>query len=111
MKYIIDVMNDENDDFEKKADNVADFQVFDKNGSNISTESYATLFLSKNALLGLGTELIRLAHDFHEGKHSHIEPTTEDMMIQRMGIFFTPDSSKLILGCGEMKKIDDYFDK
>ncbi|MBH5317318.1 hypothetical protein I6N90_05765 [Paenibacillus sp. GSMTC-2017] len=82
MKYVIDIANEECDDFEKQANNVGVLQVFDNNGDEITRSSYVSLFLSKNALLGLGTELIRLAHNYKEGKHYHIEPVNNEMMTQ-----------------------------
>jgi len=109
VKYVIDIKNDEHDEFESKADNVAVLQVFDNEGNEITKQSKVSLFLSENALLGLGTELIRLAHNYKEGKHYHIEPASEDMMVQTLGVFLTPDSSELIVGCSDEDVIDEYF--
>lgn len=111
MKYVIDIENDENDDFEKQANNVGVLQIYDDKGNNITESSKASLFLSKNALLGLGTELIRLAHNYQEGRHYHIEPANEEMMVQTLGIFLTPESSELIVGCSEEDVIDKYFEE
>lgn len=109
MKYVIDIENDDNDKFESKADNVGVLQVFDNKGNDITKQSRVTLFLSRNALLGLGTELVRLAHNYKEGKHYHIEPANKDMMVQTLGIFLTPESSELIVGCSDEDVIDEYF--
>ncbi|EIT86170.1 hypothetical protein A374_06211 [Fictibacillus macauensis ZFHKF-1] len=109
MNYLIDLENDENDDFERLADNVGVLQVFDSNGNEITKSSKVSLFLSKNALIGLGTELIRLAHNYKEGKHHHIDPASKEMMVQTLGVFLTPDSCELIVGCSDEKVIDDYF--
>lgn len=110
MKHEVDIYNDDNDEFENKADNVVVLQVRDTNGNDITSKSKVQLFLSKNALLGLGTELIRLAYNYKEGKHYHVEPTKEDMMVQRMGIFLTPQSGELIISCSDNKAIDEYFE-
>lgn len=109
MKYLIDIENDENDDFERLADNVGVLQVFDSNGNEITKSSKVSLFLSKNALIGLGTELIRLAHNFKEGRHYHIEPASNEMTVQTLGVFLTPDSCEFIVGCSDEKVIDEYF--
>jgi hypothetical protein len=109
MKYIIDIDNDEHDEFEVNADNVVVVEVFDNNGHKVTFESKVQIYLSKNALLGLGTELIRLAHKYIEGKHYHITPADKDMLCQRLGIFLTPDSSELIITCSDNKKIDEYI--
>lgn len=66
MKYEVDINNDDNDVFENKADNVGMLQVFDNEGKEITEQSTVSLSLSKNALLGLGTELIRMAHNYKE---------------------------------------------
>ncbi len=109
MKYEIDIQNDENDKFERNADNVGIVQIHDKEGNDITSKATVQLFLSKNALLGLGTELIRLAHSYSDTKHIHIEPAQTNNMVQRMGIFLTPDSAELTIFCNDNKVIDDYF--
>ena len=109
MEYRIDIENDNEDVFEVKADNVAEIRVVNKEGRDISNEVVVNLFLSQNGLLGLGTELIRLAHKFKEGKHMHLEPSEEEMQVQRMGLFLTPNSCQLTILCGEGKTIDSYF--
>ena len=111
MKYEIDIQNDENDKFENNGDNVGIVQVHDKEENDITSKANVQLFLSRNALLGLGTELIRLAHSYRQTKHIHIEPAQADMMVQRMGIFLTPDSAELTILCNDSKVIDDYFEQ
>ena len=66
------------------------FNIFNTQGDDISDQiRYVTIFLSKNALLGLGTELIRLAHNFEEGKKVRIIPASKEKGAeQSMGIFF-----------------------
>lgn len=109
MNYIIDIDNDENDEFELDSNNVGIVNVYDKNGYKITSDTKVQIFLSKNALLGLGTELIRLAHHFKEGKHYHITPADNETLCQRLGIFLAPDSSELIISCSDNKKIDEYI--
>jgi len=110
VKYLIDIENDENDDFERLADNVCVLQVFDSIGNEITKSSKVSLFLSKNALIGLGTELIRLAHNYKEGRHYHLEPASKELTVQTLGVFLTPDSCELIVGCSDEKNIDEYFE-
>lgn len=110
MTYEVDINNGDNDVFENKADNVGMLQVFDNEGKEITEQSTVSLSLSKNALLGLGTELIRMAHNYKEGKHYHVEPATKDLMVQTLGFFLTPDSSELIVGCSDEGVIDTYFE-
>lgn len=110
MKYEVDILNDENDEFEENADNVVVVKVYNDLGKDITSKANVQLYLSKNALLGLGTELIRLAHNYKETKHVHIEPTEKDMQVQRMGIFLTPDSAEITLICNDNDVIDRYFE-
>ena len=70
------------------------------------------IFLSKNAMLGLGTELIRLAHNFEEGKEIHIVPASKEKGAeQSMGIFLTPDSCELIIKCEHFEPIEKYLEE
>lgn len=109
MEYIINLSDDSNDKFEENADNVATFKVFNKDGEDISKKVSISMFLSPNGMLGLGTELIRLAYQSEVGKHIHLEPTEKDMQMQRMGVFLTPDSCKTTICCDDNKVIDEYF--
>lgn len=54
---------------------------------DISHEASIEIYLSQNAMLGLGTELIRLAHTFYTGKHVHLEPCDKKSQVQRLGFF------------------------
>ena len=109
MIYKIDLNNDSNDEFEKNADNTVEIQIFNKAGEDITKDLTVNMYLSKNGLIGLGTELIRLAHHFKEGKHMHLEPSEENRQVQKMGVFLTPESGKLTILCNHNKHIDDYF--
>ncbi len=93
--------------------NIALFKVFNKQGNDISDQvQYVTIFLSKKAMLGLGTELIRLAHNFEEGKEIHITPASKEKGAQQsMGIFLTPDSCELIIKCVHFEPIDKYLEE
>lgn len=111
MRYEIEIEDDTNDLFEISADNVAEIRVCNKNGDDVSEEVFVEIYLSRNALLGLGTELIRMAHNFKEGKHVHLEPVNDEQQIQRMGIFLTPSSSNTMICCNKNKCIDEYIKK
>jgi len=113
MKYEIEIFKNDDDhleDFEKDFDNVGEVRVFNENHVEITSDCYVEIFLSKNGLLGLGTELIRLAQNFKETKHFHLERSQKDQKVQKMGIFLSPESAELIICCSQEKKIDDYFE-
>ena len=101
------------EDFEKNDANIACFKVFDKQGNDISDQvRYVTIFLSKNAMLGFGTELIRLAHNFKEGKEVHIMPASKEKGAeQSMGIFLTPASCELTIKCEHFEPIEKYLEE
>lgn len=109
MKYEIDLKIIDNDIYDKENDNVAMLEIYNDKGENISQESNAILYLSKNGLIGLGTELIRLAHSFKDGKHIHLDSLDKDMIVERLGVFMAPESSNLIVSCNDMGDIDSYF--
>jgi len=100
------------EDFEKDDDNIALFRVFDKNNNDISEQcQYIEIWLGTNAMLGLGTELIRLAHNFEEGKIVTIEPASEKEAKQSMGIFLTPDSCEFTIECKSFEPLEQYLEK
>ena len=53
--------------------------------------------------------MIIMAHWFKGGNHVHLEPVTEEKIIQRMRVFLTPDSSKVMICCNQGKNIDEYL--
>jgi hypothetical protein len=93
--------------------NIALFQVFDENDGEVSAKvRYVKIWLSKNAMFGLGTELIRLAHHFEEGNEITIKPTiAKTGLKQVMGIYLTPDSCPLTIKCQSFEPIEKILEK
>ncbi|TET06228.1 hypothetical protein E3J79_02660 [Candidatus Dependentiae bacterium] len=111
MKHEIIIKRDpfKAEEYQKKGDNLGNVWIIGPGGVRIKNPDYRIeIFLSKNGLIGLGTELIRLAYSFKEGKHSHIYPISKDEVCQAMGIFLTPDSNELIICCDNLGTLDDY---
>lgn len=109
MKYCFDLNDDDMDEFDISFENVGTVLVL-KDGIRVTDDQYKVMLtLSKNGMIGLGTELIRLAHQFEIGRHSHIEPITEGLVVQSMGIFLTPESRELIVACGDETDVDSYI--
>lgn len=109
MRYEFDLIDDENDEFEQLADNVGTVLVLDHNGESTRQQPRVMISLSRNAMIGLGTELIRMAHRFEVGSHMHVDPIQEGLVCQSMGIFLTPESSELIIACGDELDVDSYI--
>lgn len=107
MQYIVEIDDDSRDAFEKEADNVMKVVVRNSEKEDISYETSIEIYLSQNALLGLGTEFIRLAHTFHTGKHVHLEPCDKKSQVQRLGVFLAPGSAKTAFICDDVPCIDD----
>jgi hypothetical protein len=113
IEYEVDISANCSKDFEKEWNNIAKFKVFDFDNNDISIKcQYVEFGLSIDAMLGLGTELIRLAHNFEEGKEVHILPASKEKGAeQSMGIFLTPDSCELIIKCENFGPIDKYLEE
>lgn len=64
---------------------------------------------SKNALLGLGHHLIKLANNnYSEGYHVHVDPCELNYRPQVLGFFSHPDSVELIVCCSDFEPINTY---
>jgi hypothetical protein len=89
-------------------DNIIQFKVFDGDNNNISRNSqYIIIYMQKYSKIMLGTELIRLAHNFEEGKEIHIVPASEGTEAQQvMGVYLSPTSCELIIKCKSFEPID-----
>ncbi|WP_337873996.1 hypothetical protein [Exiguobacterium sp.] len=109
MRYYIELYDDSNDRFEFDEDNVGTVKILDGGDEVLGGNYRVMLTLSKNGMIGLGTELIRMAHQFEIGRHDHIEPMVEDFIVQRMGVFLTPESREIIVACGTEREVDSYF--
>ena len=79
MKYTFSIPATKEEQSEILYDNMLLFRVYDENNKDISAKCvYVIINLTKNAKIGLGTELIRLAHNFEEGKEIHVTPSTKE---------------------------------
>ncbi len=109
MKYAFSIPETEEEHNEILYDNMILFRVYDENDEDISAKCiYVIIYLTKNAKIGLGTELIRLAHNFEDGKEVHIVPSTKEKGPQEsMGIYLTPDSCKLTIKCTPFPPIEE----
>ncbi|MGF6906736.1 hypothetical protein [Fusobacterium sp. PH5-44] len=108
-EYIINIYDDESDTYDKLRDNVVEVKIYNKELKNIANEVEIEFSMSKSAMLGFGTELIRQACKYKNGDHYHLDPSNDDFQSQNMGIFLTPKSSSIVISCEEKKTIDDYI--
>lgn len=83
-------------------DNVGKVQILNNNRVMLS--------ISRNALIGLGEHLLRLAHnDYQEGYHVHVDPCERGYLSQAMGFYSHPNSAELIICCSEFEGIEKYI--
>ncbi len=60
-----------------------------------SSEYVVNMNLTKEAITGLATELIRFAYS--DVYHIHMYPCIKEIIYDYMGVFLTPDSEELII--------------
>lgn len=113
-EYVIEMVSDDEkiEKYEENDDNVMTIKIYDENNKEITKGKKVLIFLSRNGFLGFGTELIRYTNHYRSGQHEHLEPAeTQDELIQRLGVYVSPDSAEMIVICEDSKSIDDYYTK
>jgi hypothetical protein len=66
------------------------------------------LRLSREAMLGLGTELIRAAHrQSAEPGFWHLSPAEPSFSSQMLGLYLTPDSCELLVAEDDLGSLDE----
>ncbi|GAA0178460.1 hypothetical protein SH2C18_15160 [Clostridium sediminicola] len=111
LEYLVD-LNFDNDFLESHEIgfcNVAEIKVI-KNNIDISKKCRVTLMLSKDALIGIGTQALRLAHNYDKRIKYSIIPSNEENSNSSFGFYLTSDSSSMIVGCKDNKNVF-YHDK
>jgi len=113
MKYEINIKKNpqEIEEFEKKRMNLGTISIIDPKGKDLSKNYKVKITLTKNGMLGLGTELIRSIDFFEKGSHCHIDAILNGEGAQGLGIYLLPGSPELIVMGDNPKKVDDYFKK
>ncbi|MBW7474558.1 hypothetical protein K0T92_07355 [Paenibacillus oenotherae] len=88
--------------------NVLRARIYNKEGDEITDGSFVLIEASKEGLIGLGSEIIRMAYEFKNGYHEHISPIRESLYLENMGVFATSDSSEIIISCNNgLGKVGD----
>jgi hypothetical protein len=87
--------------------NIANIKCFE-NGVELPSYGDVLFSLSKNAYLGFGTELLRLAHNFKEGEQYTIKPMNDIEQDCQMGFFLTKTSAELEIVCKSFPSVFHY---
>lgn len=87
------------EEYERGGDNVLQVRFQLPSGEIVCDGGYrAELRLSRAAMIGLGSELIRAAYREDIDKLSwHLRPSEKDFASQALGIFLNPESSGLLV--------------
>jgi hypothetical protein len=97
--------------YEEADSNLARVTAILASGETIpSATSRVVLALSRDAMVGLGTELLRAAHvdpELEPGKHWHIDPIRRDAATQCMGLYLHPSSCELIIQHEDLGTIEN----
>jgi hypothetical protein len=107
--YLIDMLYDSDycETYNIGFDNVAEIRVV-KDETDITKRCVVLYKFSKNALIGLATEFIRLAHNYCEGKSDIIYPLWSETPNCKLGFFLTAGSATMIIGCKELGNVYEY---
>ncbi len=115
-KYIIDLVhNDEKlEVFEIEDKNLLEVKVQLPGPKIVSGSDYKVILnLSADAMIGMGTELIRKGMRLKEqGKPNiqefeHIQPLSINNTCQKIGIYLTPESCELLVSGKDFGKVDE----
>jgi hypothetical protein len=107
-KFIVDInpQTDKVEDFEREDKNLLKVRVQLPNGDMIEGQDYRVeITLSKEAMLGLGTSLIRAAHSGKDLKFWHLHPADSSLTSQNFGVFLHPESCELLIAEKDFENI------
>jgi hypothetical protein len=114
MKKSIEISLDQTDReelFELNDENIARVRVFAPDGDKVSVfsgeEYHVILEMSKDAMIGFATELLRTAHDGDEDSFKELMPSYSTFVSQHMGIILKSDSCRLSVSKQYLGKIKD----
>lgn len=95
--------------YEERDQNIARVRVQLPTGEVVADPRYRVeLTLSKDAMLGLGTELIRLAVEGGDIKGVyHVHPIERDFASAVLGIFIVPESCELLVAHDDFGTIEE----
>lgn len=91
--------DDQLEAFEERDQNIVNVRIQTPGGEMISGPGYRVeLTLTRDAMMGLGTELIRAAHHNHvENRIFHLRPADSELASRILGVYLHPSSCELIL--------------
>ena len=94
------------EDFNADDRNVAFVSVQADGRQIASSDCIVDLRLSREAMIGLATELLRAAHRSPEKVFAELLPSQPGFSAERFGIYLHPESCRLHIGEADFGKID-----
>ncbi|MEK7722873.1 MAG: hypothetical protein AAB336_00855 [Acidobacteriota bacterium] len=110
LKILLD--NPENEEiFEVNDENIAKVRVFvpdgDKPKELLGEQCHVILEMSKDAMVGFATELLRMAYNDEEDSFKELTPSYSTFVSQYMGIILKSDSCRLSISKQDLGKVKD----
>jgi len=109
----LSVPEDTIEEFEKNDKNVLRVTIQLPSGEVVSGKGYRVLFdLSRDAMIGLGTELIRAAHRENvEDMFKHIYGSTPSLAWSSLGVYLHPSSCELLVAGWEFGTLQELLEE
>ena len=99
------------EEYEKNDRNMLKVAINLPDGRLVESPEYRVeLVLTRDAMIGLGTELLRTAHTIeNEGglEHWHLDPIRAGGASQGMGVYIHPSSCELIIGVSNLGTVEE----
>ena len=108
---------DKLESFETEDDNLMEINVITSEGKKLKSGDYTVhVSLSADAMLGLGTELIRKAYlakerNLKDGSIEELHPIYKELVSKNMGVYLTPESGGLFICLENLGKVEDVVNK
>lgn len=114
----LDPKKDELEQYEIEDKNLINIRIQPPGSKTIDGKGYRVeLSLSIDAMLGLGTELIRTALKakekvFKNGQFfEHLRPMDASLIVENMGVYLMPDSAELLITLKDFGEVKDISKK
>jgi hypothetical protein len=108
-KYCFNIQpsQEEIEDYQKNDANILCVKVLNAPGIDY-INGRVQLFLSRDAMLGLGKSLIRQAQQKDRmAEHEHLDPIKDGDLCEKFGVYLHPDSAEVIITWDEMGTVEN----
>ena len=106
-------------EFEVNDENIMGIRIQLPDGKIVEGQEYKVeLSLSPDAMIGLGTNLIRkglrakeLDKNLYKTEFEHLIPFDQNSAVTNMGVYLVPGSAELLINIHQFGKVEDIIDK